>query len=68
MAWLSSNWIWILLGAAFLAFHLFGHGAHGGHNGQAMKEPSAEAQEGEAGANANAAGQDAPHGHDRHGG
>jgi hypothetical protein len=33
MAWLSSNWIWLLAGAAFLAFHLFGHGGHRGHGG-----------------------------------
>lgn len=27
MAWLSSNWIWILL-LGFVAFHLFGHRHH----------------------------------------
>lgn len=33
MAWLSNNWIWILLGVGFIAMHLFGHGRHGGHGG-----------------------------------
>lgn len=28
MAWLSNNWIWIVLGAAFIGLHLFGHGGH----------------------------------------
>lgn len=31
MAWIGNNWIWILVGVAFIAFHLFGHGMHGGH-------------------------------------
>jgi hypothetical protein len=31
MAWLGNNWIWILVGVAFIAFHLFGHRMHGGH-------------------------------------
>ena len=32
MSWLASNWIWVVLVAGFLAFHLFGHGrGHGGH-------------------------------------
>jgi hypothetical protein len=30
MAWLASNWIWVLLIVGFFVFHLFGH-AHGGH-------------------------------------
>ncbi len=28
MAWLANNWIWILVGSAFTAFHLFVHGKH----------------------------------------
>lgn len=31
MAWLSQNWLWLLLGGAFVAmagFHLVGHGGH----------------------------------------
>ena len=35
MEWLSQNWIWLLLIAAFPAMHLFGHGHHGGQ-GKAM--------------------------------
>lgn len=34
MEWLSENWAWILIGAAFIAMHMFGHGGHGGHGGQ----------------------------------
>ena len=27
MTWLAQNWIWVLFGIAFVAMHLFGHGA-----------------------------------------
>jgi hypothetical protein len=30
MDWLLQNWVWLLIGTAFVALHLFGHG-HGGH-------------------------------------
>ncbi len=33
MTWLAENWFWVLLGVAFIAMHLFGHGCHGGHGG-----------------------------------
>jgi len=33
MEWLSENWVWVLIGIAFLAMHMFGHGDHGGHGG-----------------------------------
>jgi hypothetical protein len=33
MDWLSQNWIWVLVFAAFIGMHLFGHGGHGGHGG-----------------------------------
>lgn len=33
MKWLSENWIFLLIGVAFVAMHLFGHGGHGGHGG-----------------------------------
>ena len=33
MAWISENWVWVLLGIGFIAMHLFGHGGHGGHGG-----------------------------------
>jgi len=29
MAWLSENWVWILLIGGMVAMHLFGHGGHG---------------------------------------
>jgi hypothetical protein len=31
MQWLAVNWFWIVVGVAFVALHLFGHGGHGGH-------------------------------------
>ena len=31
MAWLAVNWFWVVIGIAFVAMHLFGHGGHGGH-------------------------------------
>ncbi|MBQ0745631.1 MAG: DUF2933 domain-containing protein [Marinobacter sp.] len=34
MEWLAENWIWLLVGIAFIGLHLFGHGGHGGHGGQ----------------------------------
>ncbi|MCL4673931.1 MAG: DUF2933 domain-containing protein [Sphingomonadaceae bacterium] len=33
MEWFLQNWFWILVGVAFVALHLFGHGGHGGHGG-----------------------------------
>lgn len=33
MAWLAENWVWVLIGIAFIGLHLFGHGGHGGHGG-----------------------------------
>ncbi len=30
MQWLVTNWLWVLIGIAFIAMHLFGHGGHGG--------------------------------------
>ena len=33
MGWLSQNWIWVLIFAAFIGMHMFGHGGHGGHGG-----------------------------------
>ncbi len=32
MEWLTQNWYWVLIGIAFVALHLFGHGGHGGHS------------------------------------
>lgn len=31
MEWLTENWFWVVIGVAFIAMHLFGHGGHGGH-------------------------------------
>jgi len=31
MDWLSENWFWVVIGLAFIAMHMFGHGGHGGH-------------------------------------
>ena len=33
MEWLTANWFWVLIFAAFIGMHLFGHGGHGGHRG-----------------------------------
>ncbi len=33
MTWITDNWVVILLGVGFTAFHLFGHRGHGGHGG-----------------------------------
>jgi len=30
MDWLTENWLWILIGVAFIGMHFFGHGGHGG--------------------------------------
>jgi hypothetical protein len=68
MAWLSNNWIWILLGAAFIGLHLLGHGGHSGHNHHAAKGPPLEVRESEAGADADEMGPGTPPGHGRHGG
>lgn len=31
MDWLLENWVWALIGVAFIAMHMFGHGGHAGH-------------------------------------
>ena len=33
MEWLSENWVFLLVVAAMVGMHLFGHGGHGGHGG-----------------------------------
>ncbi len=40
MNWVYANWIWILIGVAFVAMHMFGHGGHGGHGGRGESDPS----------------------------
>lgn len=42
MQWLSENWVWVLIGVAFLAMHMFGHGGHGGHGGSGGRKTSRE--------------------------
>jgi hypothetical protein len=33
MEWFIANWFWVLIFIAFVAMHMFGHGAHGSHSG-----------------------------------
>lgn len=42
MQWLSQNWIGILLIAAFVGLHLFGHRGHGRHGGSALPDANAD--------------------------
>ena len=44
MQYIGQNWIWIVVIAAFVAFHLFGHGrhGHGGSGGGSHRHGSAE--------------------------
>lgn len=39
MNWLTANGFWVLIGIAFIAMHLFGHGGHGKHG---AKKPDAD--------------------------
>jgi hypothetical protein len=38
MQWLTENWVFLLIGAAFVAMHLFGHRGHGGHGGHGRRD------------------------------
>ena len=40
MDWLAQNWVWVLVFAAFIGMHLFGHGGHGGHGDRSGGEES----------------------------
>lgn len=40
MDWLAQNWVWVLVFAAFIAMHLFGHGGHGGGCGGRHQPPT----------------------------
>ena len=40
MDWILANWLWILLGIAFVAMHMFMHGGHGGHGGHGSRDDS----------------------------
>ena len=33
MEWFSQNWVWLLFAIGMVAMHIFGHGDHGGHDG-----------------------------------
>ena len=44
MEWFVTNWFWLLVGIAFVALHLFGHGGHGGHGGGGRPQPADESE------------------------
>jgi len=49
MEWLAQNWVWVLVFAAFIWMHLFGHGGyscHGGHDGGDAQRPTDGEQSG----------------------
>jgi hypothetical protein len=60
MDWLSENWVWVVVGVAFVAMHLFGHGGHGGHGGGHGKREDEERDTGKD------KGRDAPRGGHQH--
>lgn len=47
MQWLGENWIWVVVIAAFMGMHLFGHGGHGGHGGDGSSGGGSKPKEGE---------------------
>lgn len=47
MQWLVTNWFWILIGIAFIAMHLFGHGGHGGHAGHGRGDRPMRTEDGD---------------------
>ncbi len=51
MAWLAANWFWVVIGIAFVAMQLFGHGGHGGHShgsqSSGTPDPHPDAQAGD---------------------
>lgn len=38
MEWLTENWVFLVVAAAMMAMHLFGHGGHGGHGAGRREE------------------------------
>ena len=56
MAWLSENWVFLLVVVAMVAMHFFGHGGHGGHGRSEGEERNAGKDRG----------QDVPRGGHRH--
>jgi hypothetical protein len=69
MGWLANNWIWVVLGIAFVAFHLFGHGGHRTHSVQAPKRSSLDSapEDRPATKNSDGSSPDAPAAHKHHG-
>ncbi|MHB8442406.1 MAG: DUF2933 domain-containing protein [Candidatus Tyrphobacter sp.] len=39
MQWISQNWVWVLVGVAFIGLHVFGHGGHGGNSHGTQERP-----------------------------
>jgi len=48
MEWLAENWFWVVIGVAFIAMHMFGHGGHGGHGGGDRQPRNDEGEKDEA--------------------
>lgn len=48
MQWFLTNWFWVLIGVAFFAMHILGHGGHGGHAGHDRARPQSGAGEADA--------------------
>ncbi len=44
MDWLIENGFWVVVGIAFVAMHLFGHGGHGGHGSHGGHSNDSESQ------------------------
>ena len=44
MEWLTENWVFLVVAAAMMAMHLFGHGGHGGHGGGRRDEEAKDAR------------------------
>jgi hypothetical protein len=42
MDWLTGNWIWLVLIAACVGMHFFGHGGHSAGGGARPKERGSE--------------------------
>ena len=48
MAWLTANWFWIVIFAAFIAMHMYAHGGHSGHGGENRQRSDDEREKDEA--------------------
>ena len=45
MEWVSENWVFVLIAAAMVAMHLFGHGSHGSHGEHGGQRRDGEGKE-----------------------